>query len=124
LPIWALFEIRGTTTLFPNTITYSEYFCQFIKLGKKHNSDYTKAVKKKAKKMLILVIGLTFVLLGLLGLALPFLQGILFLIIGIFLLSFSLPKFQRWIKIKLQGSPKLLNILERTEKWFDKFIKK
>jgi uncharacterized membrane protein YbaN (DUF454 family) len=81
-------------------------------------------VKKKAKKMLILVIGLTFVLLGLLGLALPFLQGILFLIIGIFLLSFSLPKFQRWIKIKLQGSPKLLNILERTEKWFDKFIKK
>ncbi|HEY4485607.1 MAG TPA: PGPGW domain-containing protein [Nitrospiria bacterium] len=40
-----------------------------------------------AKKTLILVIGWSFILLGIVGLFLPFLQGFLFLLIGLLILS-------------------------------------
>ena len=40
-----------------------------------------------AKKTLILAIGWAFILLGIVGLFLPFLQGILFLLIGLLILS-------------------------------------
>ena len=46
-------------------------------------------MQKHAKRILVLTVGIIFILLGLVGLALPFLQGILFLIIG-FLLSLTL----------------------------------
>ncbi len=39
------------------------------------------------KRALVLVIGWTFILLGIAGLFLPILQGILFLLIGLFILS-------------------------------------
>jgi uncharacterized membrane protein YbaN (DUF454 family) len=79
-------------------------------------------MKKKVKKILIFIVGLTFVLLGLLGLVLPFLQGILFLIIGIFLISLSLPKFQQWIKKRAEKSPSTLGIIEKVENWVAKNI--
>lgn len=40
-----------------------------------------------AKKILVLVIGWTFIVLGIAGLFLPILQGILFLLIGLIILS-------------------------------------
>ncbi len=40
-----------------------------------------------AKKTLIYLIGWSFILLGIVGLFLPFLQGILFLVIGLLVLS-------------------------------------
>lgn len=40
-----------------------------------------------AKRTLIYLIGWTFILLGIVGLFLPFLQGILFLLIGLLVLS-------------------------------------
>ena len=79
-------------------------------------------MKKKAKKILIFSLGIIFIVLGLLGLVLPFLQGILFLIIGIFLLSFSSPKLQQWIKKMVEKSPSTLKIIEKIEKWMSKNI--
>jgi len=44
-------------------------------------------MKRHLKRALILTVGSLFVLLGLIGLFLPFLQGILFLVIGLLILS-------------------------------------
>lgn len=45
------------------------------------------AVKKKFKRWLVLITGWGFVALGVAGLFLPFLQGVLFLLVGITILS-------------------------------------
>jgi len=42
---------------------------------------------KHTKRALVLIVGVFFVLFGIIGLFLPFLQGILFLVIGALLLS-------------------------------------
>ncbi len=44
-------------------------------------------MKRTIKRAVILVVGWAFVLLGIAGLFLPILQGILFLLIGLFILS-------------------------------------
>lgn len=44
-------------------------------------------MKKRIKRIAIDTLGWLFVVMGLLGLILPFLQGILFLIMGIYILS-------------------------------------
>ncbi|MEK9645151.1 MAG: PGPGW domain-containing protein [Alphaproteobacteria bacterium] len=52
-----------------------------------------------AKRYLILSLGWFFVVLGILGIFLPILQGILFLMIGMFLLS----RESDWAKAKLEA---------------------
>lgn len=44
-------------------------------------------MQTKAKKLVALVLGWSFVALGVIGLFLPVLQGVLFLLIGLFILS-------------------------------------
>ena len=44
-------------------------------------------MKAKAKKLILLLFGWGFILLGVIGLFLPILQGVLFLLIGLFMLS-------------------------------------
>jgi uncharacterized membrane protein YbaN (DUF454 family) len=44
-------------------------------------------VRRQLKRILILGVGSVFILLGIVGLFLPFLQGILFLIVGLVILS-------------------------------------
>jgi len=44
-------------------------------------------MKSHAKRILILTTGWTFILLGVVGLVLPFLQGVLFILIGLIILS-------------------------------------
>ena len=44
-------------------------------------------MRTKAKKMAVLLVGWAFILLGVIGLFLPVLQGVLFLLIGLFILS-------------------------------------
>jgi len=51
-------------------------------------------MEKKVKKILTFIIGWFFILLGVLGLFLPILQGILFIAIGLLILS----KESRWAK--------------------------
>jgi uncharacterized protein len=52
------------------------------------------------KKILIEISGWSFIVLGILGLFLPILQGILFLLVGLSLLSINHPWASRWV-IKL-----------------------
>jgi len=51
-------------------------------------------MKAQAKRVLILVFGWLFIIVGVAGLFLPFLQGILFLLVGFYLLSHE----SRWAK--------------------------
>jgi uncharacterized membrane protein YbaN (DUF454 family) len=44
-------------------------------------------VNRQAKRILILIVGWAFILLGIVGLFLPILQGILFIMIGLIILS-------------------------------------
>jgi len=44
-------------------------------------------MNRRAKRILILIVGWTFILLGIVGLFLPILQGVLFILIGLIILS-------------------------------------
>lgn len=44
-------------------------------------------MKSRTKRILVLIVGWSFILLGILGLFLPILQGILFLLVGLIILS-------------------------------------
>ena len=56
------------------------------------------------------------------GLVLPFLQGIIFLLIGFFLLSFYFPKSYSWIERHTEKYPKLSVKIKKVEAWIRKFI--
>ncbi len=81
-------------------------------------------MQKIAKKAVILASGWVFVLLGVLGLFLPVLQGILFLLIGLFILSTEyvwahhlLHKLKSWFP---GISSKLEEAKMRAEHWISK----
>lgn len=44
-------------------------------------------MQPRKKRMVVLIVGWSFILLGVAGLVLPFLQGVLFILIGLFILS-------------------------------------
>lgn len=77
---------------------------------------------KKTKKVLILTAGITFIILGLFGLVLPFLQGILFLAIGLTLLIFYFPEIRPYIHKHTTKYPSLHAKIEKIEEWLKKII--
>ena len=82
----------------------------------------TEDMQKKAKKVLVLTVGIIFIILGFFGLVLPFLQGFLFLAIGLFLLSFYFPKTRLWIEKHTEKYPRLFLMTKKVEKWMTKII--
>ncbi|OGI95169.1 hypothetical protein A2917_00755 [Candidatus Nomurabacteria bacterium RIFCSPLOWO2_01_FULL_42_17] len=76
---------------------------------------------KKIKKILVLIVGIIFILLGLVGLVLPFLQGILFLVIGFILVSLCVPKVRLLIKKHTEKRPHLSPLINKIEAWIVKF---
>ena len=68
------------------------------------------------KRILLFTAACAFITLGLLGLALPFLQGILFLAIGLILLSIASPTARSWIEHHTRKYPKFHNWVEEIEK--------
>jgi len=77
---------------------------------------------KKAKKILILIVAVAFILFGIVGLVLPVLQGVIFLIIGIVLLSLCFPKIRSFIKHHTEKRPHLAPIVAKIERWIIKVI--
>lgn len=74
-------------------------------------------MKKKAKKVLVLSLAMLFFILGLLGLVLPFLQGILFLAISALLFSMYLPRLRHWIQERTEPYPVVHREVLRAERW-------
>ncbi len=83
---------------------------------------YTFIMKKKIKKILVLTIGIIFIILGILGLFLPFLQGILFLIIGLILVSFCFPRMRPHIKRHAERQKHVSSAVNKIEEWIAKTI--
>jgi uncharacterized membrane protein YbaN (DUF454 family) len=79
-------------------------------------------VKRDAKKVLVLFAGIIFILLGLVGLVLPFLQGILFIILGLILVSLYFPRIRSLLQRHAERAPHLLNFVNTAEAWVIKFI--
>ncbi|MEK7128479.1 MAG: hypothetical protein AAB933_02880 [Patescibacteria group bacterium] len=79
-------------------------------------------MQKHAKRILVLTVGIIFILLGLVGLALPFLQGILFLIIGFLLVSLCFPQIRTLMKKHTEKHHRLHKTINKVEVWLAKFI--
>ena len=79
-------------------------------------------MRKKIKKIFVQTVGGVFVLLGLFGFVLPFLQGFLFLAIGIVLLSISSVSIRAWIETHTRRYPKFHAFVERAEHWVESII--
>ena len=77
---------------------------------------------KKAKKILVLTIGIIFIIVGVFGLVLPFLQGIIFLAIGLILVSLCFPRARFWINKHAQRYSRLFSVINKIETWLIKFI--
>ncbi|MDH5747986.1 MAG: hypothetical protein OEY85_01620 [Rhodospirillales bacterium] len=71
----------------------------------------------ETRKLYFLIFGVIFVVLGIAGLFLPFLQGILFLLVGLLLLSAVSPRarmFRMWLGRRF---PRVRQKLEDAWKW-------
>jgi uncharacterized membrane protein YbaN (DUF454 family) len=76
------------------------------------------------RKIGLLVIGWLFIVLGILGLFLPFLQGILFILIGLAILSSRSEIIKRLLKHLEERYPhhyqRIENLREKIKGWFKK----
>jgi uncharacterized protein len=69
------------------------------------------------KKALLAAAGVIFVVLGIVGLALPFLQGVLFIVIGVVLLSLVSSRIRMWSEKHTRRYPGAHKVVERIQKW-------
>lgn len=76
----------------------------------------------EVKRILLFIAASLFIVLGLVGLALPFLQGFLFLAIGLMLFSIASPRARAWIEGHTRKYPKLHALVEKVEKRIVKLI--
>ncbi len=68
-------------------------------------------------RVVTLVLGYGFLALGVVGLVLPFLQGVLFIVIGLLLLSREVP-WARRVLDRLRGRyPRLGGVIARSDAW-------
>lgn len=77
---------------------------------------------KHLKRVLVLSAGIFCILLGLVGLVLPFVQGLLFLAIGILLLSLYSPSMREWMYTHTKRFPKFHAVVEKVEDWVVRII--
>jgi uncharacterized protein len=68
------------------------------------------------------IAGVLFIFFGLIGLALPFLQGFLFLAIGIVLLSLVSSRIREFMEVRTRPYPKIHRFVERTQEWVIRLI--
>lgn len=71
-----------------------------------------------AKRITILIVGWLFIVLGVVGLVLPFLQGVLFLLIGLAILSKESAIAHRWLVAFTTRHPKIDKQRRRATAWF------
>lgn len=79
-------------------------------------------MKSKLKSILIIITGWMFIILGILGLFLPFLQGILFILIGLYILSFESPTAKKILSIVKHRFPTLHKKFEEAKKKAKRFF--
>ncbi len=85
-------------------------------------------MKPRTKRVVVLIVGWAFIVLGIAGLFLPVLQGILFLLIGLIILSSEYAWAHKLLKRAVHHFPSLEKHLDsarlRAEAWMAKFAGK
>lgn len=77
-------------------------------------------MKKQFLIVLIRSFGILLIILGIIGLLLPFLQGVLFIVIGVYVLSLVSPRITNYLDQYAQKHPwarKLIYRLEKPAMW-------
>ncbi len=77
---------------------------------------------KNLKRTIVLIIGILFLILAVVGAALPFLQGWIFLILGVLLISICVPKVRAYMEKYTRKYPRLHEMVERLDKWLRSVI--
>jgi len=75
-------------------------------------------------KVILIFLGMSFLVLGFIGLFLPILQGILFIIVGIYILSLTSSSFKRWTEHHIGKYPRIQHHYHRHRGRVDKFFKR
>ena len=78
----------------------------------------TATVKKHVKRIVVLVIGWTLIALGVVGLFLPVLQGVLFILLGLWVLSTESETAHRWLENARKRHPKADAKLKQWGRWW------
>jgi len=82
-------------------------------------------LKQRIKRWLVLAVGWAFLLLGIAGLFLPILQGVLFILIGLMILSTEYVWAHRVLHRTKERFPRLAQMFDRAEtrarEWLHKF---
>ncbi|MGE0746314.1 MAG: DUF454 family protein [Rhodospirillales bacterium] len=71
--------------------------------------------RRLVKRWTILSLGATFLFLGVIGLFLPFMQGVLFMVIGLILLSRESERVRRWTDRLRARYPRLGRMIDDAE---------
>jgi uncharacterized membrane protein YbaN (DUF454 family) len=77
-------------------------------------------MERQIKRIVVLVIGWTLIALGVVGLFLPFLQGILFILLGLYVLSRESRTARRWLEHGRKRHPKVDAKLRQWGRWWRK----
>ena len=77
------------------------------------------ALSQDLKRKLYLIAGLIFLVLGILGMFLPFLQGFLFLFVALVLLSRGSTRVQQWRQRFHERYPKWGERVDKAEDWLN-----
>ena len=75
-------------------------------------------MKKHVKRIVVLVIGWTLIALGVVGLFLPVLQGVLFILLGLWVLSTESETAHRWLENARKRHPKADAKLKQWGRWW------
>lgn len=75
-------------------------------------------------RIIFIFIGIGFLLLGFVGLFLPILQGILFIAIGIYILSLTSNRFKNWVDHHVGKYPRVKHHYDTHKGRVDRFFKK
>ncbi len=77
-------------------------------------------IKRELKRILVISLSIIFLVLGLAGLVLPFLQGWLFLIISFLLLSMYSPALRRFMDKHTVKYPKIHAMVGKAQHWTER----
>src|SRR5690348_14983574 len=86
-----------------------------LSLGRSDPVTSWRLMRTAAKRIAVLLLGWGFVLLGIAGLFLPVLQGILFILIGLFILSSEYVWAHKLLQKLRQRFPKLADTAEKAQ---------
>lgn len=76
------------------------------------------------KGILVLIVGILFIMMGLVGSILPFVPGWIFSIMGVLLLSLYFPRLRAWLDSHTERWPKVHAYIHRMRMWADRNIGK